>query len=63
MTGMGYEQFKGRFIPPQKLGKELETSEFTIHRWIREGKIKAVKLSSRCTRVELPPKFRLPRVT
>ena len=48
---MGCEQYKGRMIPPQTLGKELGVSEFTIHRWIREGKIKAVKLSSRCTRV------------
>jgi hypothetical protein len=48
---MGCEQYKGRMIPPQMLGKELGVSEFTIHRWIREGKIKAVKLSSRCTRV------------
>lgn len=48
---MGCEQYKGRMISPQKLGSELGVSEFTIHRWIREEKIKAVKLTSRCTRV------------
>lgn len=49
---MGYEQFRGRLIAPQSCAEALENSEFTIHRWIREGKIKAVKLSSRCTRID-----------
>lgn len=44
------EQYKGRMISPQGLAKELAVSEFTIHRWIRQQKIQAVKLSSRCTR-------------
>lgn len=48
---MGYEQFRNRMIPPQGLAKELAISEFTVHRWIRQQKIQAVKLSSRCTRV------------
>jgi predicted site-specific integrase-resolvase len=39
-------------IAPQTLAEALDNSEFTIHRWIREGKIKAVKLSSRCTRID-----------
>jgi hypothetical protein len=49
---MGYEQFRGRMIAPQTCAEALDNSEFTIHRWIREGKIKAVKLSSRCTRID-----------
>jgi len=49
---MGYEQFRGRMIAPQTCADALDNSEFTIHRWIREGKIKAVKLSSRCTRID-----------
>lgn len=49
---MGYEQFRGRMIAPQSCAEALDNSEFTIHRWIREGKIKAVKLSSRCTRID-----------
>ena len=48
---MGFEQFRNRMIPPQKCAEELSVSEFTIHRWIRYEKIKAVKLSSRCTRI------------
>lgn len=49
---MVYEQFRGRMIAPQSCAKALENSEFTIHRWIREGKIKAIKISSRCTRID-----------
>lgn len=49
---MGYEQFRGRMIAPKSCAEALDNSEFTIHRWIREGKIKAVKLSSRCTRID-----------
>lgn len=49
---MGYEHFRGRMIAPQTCAEALDNSEFTIHRWIREGKIKAVKLSSRCTRID-----------
>jgi hypothetical protein len=47
-----YDQFRGRMIAPQAVGKELGLSEFTMHRWIREGKIRAVKLSARCTRID-----------
>ena len=47
-----YDQFRGRMIAPQSAGKELGLSEFTMHRWIREGKIRAVKLSARCTRID-----------
>jgi hypothetical protein len=45
-------RFRGRMISPQKCADELATSEFTIHRWIRAGKIRAVKLSERCTRID-----------
>jgi len=47
-----FDQFRGRMIAPQACASELGVSEFTIHRWIREGKIKAVKLSARCTRID-----------
>lgn len=49
---MGYEHFRGRMLAPQSCAEALDNSEFTIHRWIREGKIRAVKLSSRCTRID-----------
>lgn len=51
-ANINFEQFRGRMIAPQTCAKALENSEFTVHRWIREGKIKAVKLSSRCTRID-----------
>ena len=47
-----FDLFRDRMIAPQACARELGVSEFTIHRWIREGKIKAVKLSARCTRIE-----------
>jgi predicted site-specific integrase-resolvase len=47
-----FNQFRGRMIAPQTCAEALDNSEFTIHRWIRDGKIKAVKLSSRCTRID-----------
>ena len=46
-----FSQYRDRMIAPQQCAAELGVSEFTIHRWIREGKILAVKLSLRCTRV------------
>lgn len=49
---MSFDIFRGRVIAPQTCAEALDNSEFTIHRWIREGKIKAVKLSSRCTRID-----------
>lgn len=39
-------------IAPQNVAAALDNSEFTIHRWIRQGKIRAVRLSSRCTRID-----------
>lgn len=51
-ANVNFEQFRGRMIAPQTCAKALENSEFTVHRWIREGKIRAVKLSSRCTRID-----------
>lgn len=49
---MLFNQFRGRLIAPQTGAEELELSEATIHRWIRNGSIKAVKPSSRCTRID-----------
>lgn len=47
-----FGRFRGRMIAPQTCAAELEISEFTIHRWVRDGKVRAVKLSSRCTRID-----------
>lgn len=46
------DQFRGRMLSPKTVADAVEASEFTIHRWIRSGKIKAIKLSSRCTRID-----------
>lgn len=44
--------FRGRMIPPKAAANATSTSECTIHRWIRSGKIRAVKLSEKCTRID-----------
>lgn len=46
------EQFRGRMISPKACAKMLDNSEHTIHRWIKGGKIKAVKMGYRMTRVD-----------
>jgi excisionase family DNA binding protein len=51
-ANVSFDQYRGRMIAPQACARELGLSEFTIHRWIRDGKIGAVKLSARCTRIE-----------
>lgn len=43
---------RGRMIPPKTAAKATATSECTIHRWIKAGKIRAVKLSGKCTRID-----------
>lgn len=50
-SSSSFNRFRGRMIAPKTCADELDNSEFTIHRWIKEGKIEAVKLSSRCTRI------------
>lgn len=51
-SSSSFNRFRGRMIAPQTCAVELETSEFTVHRWIKSGKVRAVRLSSRCTRVD-----------
>jgi hypothetical protein len=51
-ANVSFDQFRCRMIAPQACARELGLSEFTIHRWIRDGKISAVKLSARCTRID-----------
>ncbi len=48
---MVFNQFRGRLIAPQTGAEELDVSEATIHRWIRNGSIQAVRPSTRCTRI------------
>lgn len=44
--------FRGRMIPPKAAAIATATSECTIHRWVKAGKIRAVKLSTKCTRID-----------
>lgn len=46
------EQFRGRMLAPQACAEALDNSEHTIHRWIKDGKIKAVKIGHRMTRID-----------
>lgn len=48
---MAFDQYRGRLIAPNPGSKELGISVHTLLRWVREGKVTAVKLSSRCTRI------------
>ena len=46
------EKFRGRMITPAVAAKTLGNSEATIHRWIMAGKVAAVRLGRRMTRVD-----------
>lgn len=46
------DTFRGRMISPKAAAKATSTSECTVHRWIKAGKVKAVKLSEKCTRID-----------
>lgn len=49
---MAYDQFRGRMLAPQECADALSNSPATVQRWIRQGRLKATKLSSRCTRID-----------
>ncbi|MEY4592646.1 MAG: Helix-turn-helix domain [Pseudomonadota bacterium] len=45
------DSFKGRMLSPAQAGKETGNSESTVHRWIKSGKVQAVRISSKNTRI------------
>jgi hypothetical protein len=49
---MAFDQFRGRILSPEKTADSTESSISQVHRWIREGKIKAAKLGYRMTRID-----------
>lgn len=49
---MAFDQFRGRMISPETTAKSTEVSISQVHRWISAGKIKAVKLGYRMTRID-----------
>ena len=46
------ERFRGRMIQPAAVAEVLGNSEATVFRWIKSGKVAAVRLGHRMTRVD-----------
>lgn len=49
---MAFDQFRGRLLTLETASKETEACVSQIHRWIRDGKIKAAKLGYKMTRID-----------
>ena len=39
-------------LTPEQVSKKLKVSVFTVYRWIKAGKLKAIKLTPRVFRIE-----------
>ncbi|MBL8421654.1 MAG: helix-turn-helix domain-containing protein [Dechloromonas sp.] len=49
---MSFEQHRGKALSPETVATATDSSVSQVHRWIREGKIKAAKLGYRMTRID-----------
>lgn len=49
---MAFDQFRGRVMSPDSVATDTDSSVSQVHRWISDGKIKAVKLGYRMTRID-----------
>lgn len=49
---MAFDNFRGRAISPENAAIGSDCSVCQVHRWIRDGKIKAAKLGYRMTRID-----------
>lgn len=49
---MLYDSLRGRQLAPETCAAALDVSVSQIYRWISDGKIMAVKLGHRCTRID-----------
>jgi excisionase family DNA binding protein len=49
---MAFEQFRGRIMSPETVAESTDSSISNVHRWISSGKIKAVKIGYRMTRID-----------
>lgn len=49
---MAFDNFRGRTLAPETAANGVDVSVSQIHRWIKAGKIKAVKLGYRMTRID-----------
>ena len=43
---------KPTYTSPARLAQDLGVSDRTVRRWIAEGRLKAVRLSERCIRID-----------
>ena len=39
-------------LTPDQISKKLKVSVFTVYRWIKSGKLKAIKITPRVFRIE-----------
>jgi hypothetical protein len=49
---MSFEQHRGKALSPESVAAATDSSVSQVHRWIREGKVKAAKLGYRMTRID-----------
>lgn len=49
---MSLEQHRGKALSPETVATATDSSVSQVHRWIREGKVKATKLGYRMTRID-----------
>ena len=45
-------KFLNELLTPEQVSKNLRVSVFTVYRWIKSGKLKAIKLTPRLFRIE-----------
>lgn len=41
-----------KMLTPEEVSEKLKVSVFTVYRWIKAGKLKAIKLTPRVFRIE-----------
>ncbi len=45
-------RFLNELLTPEQISKKLRVSIFTVYRWIKSGKLKAIKLTPRLFRID-----------
>ena len=48
---MGAKNLLEQLLTPKQVAKKLNVSVFTVYRWIKAGKLKAIKLTPRVFRI------------
>ncbi|MBK7463964.1 MAG: helix-turn-helix domain-containing protein [Betaproteobacteria bacterium] len=49
---MAFDNFRGRTLAPETAANGIDVSVSQVHRWIKSGQIKAIKLGYRMTRID-----------